>query len=47
MVVTLSSKGKIIFSEMENFQRWTIGKDLEQAWHVGVSSLLDMNLNPI
>jgi hypothetical protein len=47
MVVTLSSRGKIIFLEMENFQRLTIGKDLEWAWHINVCSLLDVQLSPI
>jgi hypothetical protein len=47
MVVTLSSRGKIIFSKMEKFQRLTIGKDLEWAWHINVYSLLDVQLSPI
>ncbi len=47
MVVIISSKGKIIFSKMEKIQRWIVDKELEWAWHIDVSSLLDMELNPI
>jgi hypothetical protein len=29
MLVILSSRGKIIFSEMEKFQRWMTNRDLK------------------
>ncbi len=43
MVVILFGKGKIIFSEMEKFQRWIVRRDLKWAWHVNVFSLLMYN----
>jgi len=31
MVVTIFDRRKIIFSEMEKFQRWIVNRDLEWA----------------
>ncbi len=47
MVVTIFDKGKIIFLEMEKFQRWIIGRNLGWARHINVSNLLNMQLSPI
>jgi NOL1/NOP2/fmu family ribosome biogenesis protein len=47
MVVTLSNRGKVIFLEMEKFQRWIVGRDIEWAHHVDIFDLLDAQLNPI
>ncbi len=47
MVVIFSNKGKIIFLEMEKFQRWIIGRDIEWACHLDIFCLLDMQLSLI
>jgi hypothetical protein len=45
--VTFSGNGKIIFLEMDEFQQWIVGKDVEWAKHVGVFNLLNIQLNLI
>jgi hypothetical protein len=47
MVVIISSKGKIIFLEMEKFQRWTTSRDLEWVLQVSIFDLLDVQLSMI
>jgi hypothetical protein len=47
MVVILSDKGKIIFSEMKKFQQWIVGRNVEWAQNVYVFSLLGMQLSLI
>jgi hypothetical protein len=47
MVVTLFGRKKIIFSNMEKFQRWTTDRDLEWARHVNISNLLNVYLSLI
>ncbi len=47
MVMIFFGKGKIIFLKMNKFQQWIIGKDVEWAKHVGVFSLLNIQLSLI
>ncbi len=47
MVMIISGRKKMIFSEMEKFQRWTTNRDLEWAWDVDVFGLLDVQLSLI
>jgi hypothetical protein len=47
LVVLLSNRGKIIFSEMEKFQWWITEIDVEWVQHIDVSSLLGVELSPI
>lgn len=47
MVVIFSGKEKINFSEMEKFQWWIVGKDVEWAKHVAIFSLFNIYLNLI
>jgi len=47
MVVTLSSKGKIIFAKMDKLQRWIVERDVEWVKHVGIFVLFNIQLSLI
>lgn len=47
VVVSLRSRGKIVFSEMDKFERWMRGRDVCQEKQVGIFGFLNIWFTPI
>jgi GTP-binding protein EngB required for normal cell division len=47
MIMTISSKCKVVFTKMDKFQQWVVRKDAQWAKQVGIFGLLNIQLTLI